>query len=44
VADGEKPKLDKKFIKIIEGREFVTYGSLLQLAWAKNLTRMPKAS
>ncbi len=36
----EKPKLDRIFIEIIEGREFIKFGGLLHLATEKGISRI----
>jgi len=38
--DKKKPKLDERFIKIVEGQEFVTYRGLLDLAHQKGLMKI----
>jgi hypothetical protein len=40
VAATEKPKLEERFIKEIEGKQFVLYAGLLDLAHQKGLTRV----
>lgn len=36
----EKPKIDERFIEIIEGREFIKFGGLLHLAHEKGISRI----
>jgi hypothetical protein len=40
VATAEKPKVDERFIEIIEGREFIKFGGLLHLAHEKGISRI----
>jgi len=40
VSATEKPKIDPRFLEIIEGREFIKFGGLLHLATEKGISRI----